>query len=350
DEDTGLFLNENVTVTAHYAATTGIPSYSFILNGSWVYPPDYNVQYFEFLFDDNSTREYWIDPSEIITGIYVFKGTDTTGYVINFLDYTGVLQSYPFVTIKAYVNGSLFTVEKRRVDEQKSIGAYLVGGEKYQLTIGNDEFSFVYGDLLMTATTGVQLILRGVDLPKETLLMFKYVTFYAFRDYSTNSILFYYNDDKADTVSVAVTFTDSFGVVAYSNVFSSDTVSLNWTSATNSSSYQLDVDVVHGEYGSLSWSQYFTNYAGEGPAMFDFSFMGDWSFDMTYLFPAILVLFAAACFSALNAEVGAVLSVVVAIILAWMGWIPVPVGSLIAGFAFAILMALVYSKRRAMVY
>lgn len=350
NETTGEQLDENVTVTAHYADDTGIPDYSFILNGGWVYPPDYSVQYFEFLFDDGTTRQYWIDPSEIITDLYVFKATDPTSYVINFLDYTGVLQTYPYVTIKASVNGTLYTVEKRKVDEQNSIAANLILGEKYQLVIGNDEYSFVYGDMLATATTGVQLILRGVDFPKETLLMFKNVVLYGLRDFSSSSISFYYADSLNATTSVNVVFTDSLGTVAYNQTFTADYVNLNWTSAVNATSYQLDVSVVHEEYGDFTWSQYFTNEAGEGPAIFDFSFLGTWTVDMTYLFPAILILFVAACFSALNAEVGAVLTVIVAALLTWIGWIPIPAGFLVAALALAILMALVYNKRRGAVY
>ena len=350
NETTGELLNENVTVTAHYADGTGIADYSFVLNGSWVYPPDYSVQYFEFLFDDGNTRQYWIDPSEIITDMYVFKAADPTSYVINFLDYTGVLQTYPYVTIKASINGTLYTVEKRKVDEQNSIGANLILGEKYQLVIGNDEYNFVYGDMLATATTGVQLILRGVDFPKETLLMFKNVVLYGLRDFSSSSISFYYADSLNATTSVEVVFTDSLGTVAYSNTFTADYVNLNWTSAVNATSYQLDVTVTHESYGEFTWSQYFLNEAGDGPAIFDFTFLGTWSFDMTYLFPAILILFVAACFSALNAEVGAVLTVIVAALLTWFGWIPIPVGFLVASLALAILMALVYNKRRGAVY
>jgi hypothetical protein len=347
NETTGELINDLVTVTAHYPEDTDLPAYSFTLNGTWVFPPDYNVMYYSFLFSDGSTREYWVDQSEIITDIYVFMTNDPTSYVINFLDYTGILQTYPYVTIKAYVNGSLFTVEKRMVDAQNNIGAVLSEGEKYELTIGNDEYSFVYGDLYMTSTVGFQLVLRGVDLPKESLLMYKYVTLYAHRDFSSNSIFFFYNDTKEATTSVTVTFTDENGVVAYENTYAADTVSLNWTGAVNATSYQLDVAVVHEEYGEFTWKQYFPNAVGDGPAMFDFSFMGDWSFDMTYLFPAILILFAAGLCSALNADVGAILLVLVAIVLTLIGWIPIPVGSLIAGFAFAVLMALMYNKRRA---
>lgn len=349
DELTGELLNENVTVTAHYANGTGIADYSFVLNGTWVYPPDYEVQYFEYLFDDGSIRQYWVDPSEVISSLYVFKGNSSAvqDYVINFLDYTGVLKTYPFVTAKAYINGSLWTVEKRVADEQGSILVNLINGEKYQLTVGNADVNFVYGDLLMTDDVGVQLYLKGVDFPKETLLMYKYVNLYATRDFSTNSILFVYNDTKSLTNSVSLVFTDLAGNVAHEyEVLATNAFQYNWTSAYNWTSYQLVVSIDHEDYGEFDWRQFFPNVNGDSAAMFDFTFLGDWSFDMTYIVPAILLLFAAGCFSALNAEVGAFALSVMAIILTWMGWIPIPAGALVAGFALSILMALVYNKRR----
>lgn len=348
NETSGLLLNENVTVIVHY---NDAPNYEFILNGTWLYPPDYNVMFFEFIFSDNSTRQYWIDPSEVLTSIYVFKVDVPEVYTINFLDYTGVLQTYPYVAIQAYVNGTLFTVEKRMVDEQNTLLATLLEGSKYTLVIGNEANSFVYGEYTATASTAVQLILRGVDLPKESLMKFKYLTFYAYRDFSSSSILFYYNDSKADTTSLTVSFWTSDGVPAYNVTYTGvNTVTLNWTSAVNSTAYQVIVTATHGLYGEVEWRQYLLGEFGVGPAMFDFSFLGTWSFDLTYLFAAIIILFIAGCFSALNAEVGAVLVVIFAVLLSAMGWIPIPVGSLVAAGAFAILMALVYNKRRVGVY
>lgn len=348
NETSGSLINENVTVVAHY---NNAANYEFILNGSSVYPPDYNVMYFEFFFSDNTTRQYWIDPSELVSSIYVFKPDDPVTYTINFLDYTGVLQTYPYVTVQAYVNGSLFTVEKRMVDEENTFLVSLIMGNKYTLIIGNEANSFVYGEYVATASTAVQLILRGVDLPKETLMQYKYLTFYVYRDFSSSSVLFFYNDSKAATISLTISFIDPTGVTAYSAIYNSvDTVTLNWTSAVNATSYQVLVVVEHGDYGDVDWRQYLIGEFGVGPAMFDFGFLGDWSFDLTYLFPAIIILFIAGCFSALNAEVGAILVVIFGVLLSAMGWIPIPVGSLVAAGAFAILMALVYNKRRVGVY
>lgn len=345
DEETGLLLNENVTVTVHhsYNATA---DYSFAVNGSDVYPATLPILYVTYTFSDNSTREYWVDPSETASSFYIFKGNSTNSYVINFLDYTGLLDTYPYVTAQAYINGSLFTVEKRRVDEQNSVLMNLIEGELYQISIGNEDYTYVYGDVLCTSTLGIQLTLRGADFPKETLLMYPYLTLYALRDYDTNSIYFYYNDSKADTTSVNIVFSDAVGTVVYNQTYVANTITLNWTSATATTAYQLNVIVTHGEYGTVEWSQYFIGSNGEGTALFDLSFLGNWSINMTYLIPAILILFAAACFSAINAEVGALLSVIVAIILTWIGWIPIPAGFLVAGFALAVLMALLYNKRR----
>lgn len=345
DEETGLLLNENVTVTVHhsYNATA---DYSFIVNGTDVYPATLPVLYLTYTFEDSSTREYWIDPSETVSNFYIFKGNNTNSYVINFLDYTGLLETYPYVTAQAYINGSLFTVEKRRIDAQNSIMMNLIEGELYQLSIGNEDYTYVYGDVLCTSTLGIQLTLRGTDFPKETLLMYPYLTVYALRDYDTNSIYFFYNDTKEATTSVNIVFTDAVGTVAYNQTYVANTIVLNWTSATATTSYQLNVVITHSEYGEIEWNQYFVGSSGEATALFSLSFLGDWSINMTYLIPAILILFAAMCFSAINAEVGAILSVIAAIILTWIGWIPIPAGFLVAGFALAVLMALVYNKRR----
>lgn len=347
NETSGLLIDENVTVVAHYL---GAPNYEFAFNTSWVYPPDYSVQYFEFVYSDNTTRYYWIDPSELISSIYIFKADDPSSYLINFLDYTGILQTYPYVTAQTYINGTLFTVEKCKADEQNNIILSLIPGSKYELTIGNEDTNYIYGDFLATGSTSVQLILRAVELPKETILIYKYLTFYAYRNFTSNTITFFYNDTKLDTTSLSLVIYDSDGLEAYSDTYTADTVTLAWTGGTNTTSYNIQVTVEHGDYGTVEWSQYLASQFGGSVAMFDFSFLGDWSFDMTYLFPTILILFAACCFSALNAEVGAIIVSIIAILLTIIGWIPIPVGSLVAAFALSILMALVYNKRRVQAY
>jgi hypothetical protein len=337
DEETGYLLDENVTVDIFYD-TGGYPVYSYDFNGSWVFPVSPQALYFRFTFEDNSTREYWVDPSEDVLPVYIFKG-DTTDYVINFLDTTGILKDYPYVTAKRYVNGTLHTIEKRKVDEYNSVLMSLVYGRTYVITLGSEENTYTFGDLTTTATTGIQLILRGVDFPRGSLIQTD-IRMYGVRDNTTITVA--YSDASEATVNVTLTFYDSSLTSVYSVTFTNNSFTLVWSSAESDMSYMVMATINHDTYEQQTWKQYFPAVgSAEG---FDWSFLGDWGFDSTMIIPAFIIIFAAGCFSKVNAYVGAVLMCVTALILTWIGWIVIPVGLLVAGFALAILMGLVYVK------
>lgn len=344
DEDSGVWLNETVLVTAYYTQS-GMSPMRFYLNGQYGFNMTVKPQYFRFTFSDNSTREYWMDPSESTTQIYVFK-SDTIPYTINFFDTTGILSRYPYITIKRYVNGTLFTVEKRKVDSYKSILANLVYTRTYQIILGNELTTYVFGDLTMTSQTGIQLVLRGVDFPEETLFLQKYVRVYGLRNDTVITI--YYEDTKLVTTSVDITINSGNLAEVYSTTIYSNSFTLEWNEALHNIDYQVTVVIHHGTYGDLTWKQYFIGGNTEPP--FSLAFLGDWNFDSTFLIPALLILCVAGSFSKLNAEVGAILMVITAIILTSMGWIPIPAGMLVTAMVLAILMGLMYAKRRVTIY
>ena len=118
-----------------------------------------------YTFADNSTREYWVDPSETVTVFYIFHG-DTQTYTLYFMDYTSVLATYPYITAQTYINGSYFSVEKKKVDAENTFTMNLIEGQRYQLLIGNEAYTYVYGDYTQLA----QLLLayfEGTDFPKK---------------------------------------------------------------------------------------------------------------------------------------------------------------------------------------
>ena len=348
DEETGYPLNENVSVTVYYN-TPGYSPYSFTFNGSWVYPFSPPAQHFQFNFSDGNTREYWVDPSETVLPIYIFKG-DTTEYTINFMDTTGILKTYPYITIKRYVNGTLYTVEKRKVDAFNSIIASLIMTHTYQITLGNEQVTYVFGDLTMTAQTAIQLVLKGVDFPKETLLLQKYLRIYGYRSGTgnPNTITIIYSDTKEETVSVKIEINYANFTNVYTTTLYADSFVLEWDNAVYSVDYQVTVTMTHGTYGTLTWKQYFVRGFSEPP--FSLAFLGNWTFNSAFLIPALIILCVAGCFSALNAEVGAILMSITAIVLTWWGWIPIPAGLLVAAITLSILMALIYNKRRGAIY
>lgn len=339
-EENGSLLDQNVTVTVYYD-TDGYSPYSFEFNGSWVYPTSPQAQHFLFTFEDNSTREYWVDQSEDVLPVYIFWG-DTTNYAINFLDTTGILQDYPYITAKRYVNGTLYTVEKRKVDVYNTVLMNLIPGRTYSIYLGNEESSYTFGDLTMTGTTSVQLVIRGVDFPKQTLLTQKTVHCYAYRN---SSIFVVYEDESEATTSVLVQVFYGDFTLAYNTTETAQSFTVEWASADNETSYQVTVTVTHDTYGTLTFKQYLPADTALDTAPFGLEWLGDWTFDSSAILPALIILFVAGCFSAVNAYVGAVLMVITSIILSIMGWIPIPAGTIVAGFSLAILMALVYHKR-----
>lgn len=351
NESTGLLLSENVNVTVHFANYTRS---SFMLNGVYMLHDPPSITYISYKFADNSTQEYWLDPDEVLSVVYVWRGDATvTPYTLSFLDYTGVLKTYPYVTINAYINGSLFPVEKRKVDMQNNVVFGLVPNRLYHISFGTSDNLFVYGDVLAPSySTTLQLVVKGADFPKESLLLYPYVSFSVTRDFSTpfGSIIVNYNDSKKATEYFSVRITDDVGVTYYT--YSANTMHafvLNWTHADNQTVYYVTVDVLHSDYGSLQFKQVLANEAN-AVVLFDLTFLGSWGFNITFLIPIFVLLIIFGSFSYLNAEVGAVLGVLFAIIFTFIGWIPILPGALVTGLFFAVLMALVHNRRRAIGY
>jgi hypothetical protein len=294
-------------------------------------------------------REYWIALNENLTDIYIYNDI-TTVYVINFLDYTGLLQTYPYITVKTNINGVNTIIEKCKVDIQKSVSLALVEGRKYQIEIGDATTNYVYGDLLMTATLGIQLILRGVDFPQSSLLTQKYIHIYGVRNFTSPSgISIIYQDDENLTLSVDLSFSMLNGTVAYSTSSTAQSFLITWNGADNATTYYFTATIHSGKYGDLVWKQIFVGQGG-GNEPFGMGWFGSLGFNTAYLFPAFLLLCVAGAFSALNAEVGAILVSIMAMVLTWMGWIPIPIGALITSVFLSFLMALIYNKRRVVIY
>lgn len=327
-------------VTAYFI---GNVTDTFEVNGTHNYYPDIKPLY--FWFDLVTPREYWLGDSEDISSIHIFDEELTT-YTINFYDLAGVLDDYPFVEAQRYVNGTLHTVEKRRVDVERKIVMSLVNGVKYNLIIQNGA-TYTFGDLLMTSITTVQLTLKGIEFPREVELTYKYVRVYGTRSWDvsgTGNITITYEDTLELTTDVDIYINYRNGTNAYNTTIAADSFNHVWTSALNNTDYAVICDINHQRYGEYDWRQYFPRTFSEPP--WGLGFLGTLPFDTSIIIPMFLILFVAGCFSQVNAEVGAFMAVLTAIILTYMGWINISAGYLITAFCLAILMGIIYAKRK----
>ena len=346
NETTGLRIYDNVTVTTYFVgAEQG--SESFILNGTYTYTPDYQPRYFHFELGAND-REYWVSETEFSSSIFVFND-DTTAYTIVFLDLAGALDEHPYVYAQYYVNGTLRTVEKRKVDVENKVQMSLVNGRKYYLKI-IDGASYTFGELLMTDTTTVQLTLKGIEFPKETLLTYKYVRIYGLREFLNpiGRISITYQDTLNMTTSVKIEVNLKNGTNVYTATETTDSFNHQWSSAVNDTDYAVVCTITHERYGVNEWKQYFPKEFSSNPP-WSLDFMGNLPILTSVVLPSLLILFAAGCFTVINAEAGAVMAVIVATVLTIMGYIAIAPAILVTAFALAILMAISYAKRRVVV-
>jgi hypothetical protein len=359
NEATAAWLPGNMTVTAHlWAGGIGAePTISTDSTTIYNLTTSYPVRYFSFDYNEtgvNQHREYWLDTSDTTNATYRgwFSPDTLNSYTISFLDYTGRLQDYPYVLTKAYVLGVLSTVEKRRVDVQNIVLNNLREGDSYSIVYSNGVSSFTYGDLTTTATIGIQLILRGVDFPKETLLLYQYVHASAIRDFlnPTGAITVSYEDLTSQTTSVTVTIASN-GTTVYSNVFISQLFSYTWNSAVNATNYEVTVSIVHATFGSFSYKYYLLGEYEKASDPFSLAFLGStMGISTAVLIPALLIIFVSGCFSEITAETAAVLTVIVAIILSALGWIEISQAAIITALALSVLAGIVTAKRRLSVY
>lgn len=348
NEDTGLMMDEDergFTATFYY---TNRSTQSFLVNGTcWAYVNG-DVQSILFEFESGADREYWFDDDDgedAINDFYVY-GSGLTAYYISFLDYTDVLGDYPLVTASRYINGSSTVVEKRVVDVEQKFTMGLQNGKIYTIqVVAEDGTSYTFGDLLMTPSTTVQLTLRGVDFPQSSLIA-EDLNYYAIRARDGENITVYYLDGTEETTSVNVTMYYTNLTLAYSTVFANSSFTLVWTSAVNTTDYLVVSEIVHDTYGNMTSRKLLMGAVDS--VLWSLDFLGDFDalgFDSYMLIPSLILLCVAGSFSKLNAYVGAILMVVTASFLSAMGWFPIAGGAIVAGFAFAILMAIIYARR-----
>lgn len=346
DEVSGELESGGVNVTAYFS---GNNSETFEVNGTYVFNCTQVPLYFRSELGAKD-REYWLSTTEDMATIYVFNQSLTT-YTIEFLDLAGVLEDRPFINIQRYVNGTLRTVEKRKVDLEKKIEANLIQGQKYSLVISDsDDLTYTFGDLLFTDEIEVTLTLKGIEFPQNIILGYQYVRIYSYRHDNLSSISICYEDLRTATNNVVIYIKYENGTLAYNTTQSSNSFNVTWSNAQFNLTYYVQSTINHVEFGEMHYNLLLHGGYAEG---------SPWSFpigtipymNIANLLPIGLILAGAVIFSKINAPVGAFVGCIFAILMYWWGWIVPPdpevyVGLLVAGMFFSILFGIAHSKKK----
>jgi hypothetical protein len=354
----GYLGGTNVTVRAYPYIGVTFDSFQFnSTNSPYVWNLTYVPLYFSYEWNLTTLqhREYWLSSNDNTnwTGTgqnyrCFFSTEDQTTYTINFLDQVGLLSQYPYIKISD--GGTYNTVEKRKADVQNSVSVSLVLGKTYDIWLSGST-DYFYGQITPTSTTGIQLVIRGVDFPKETLLIYQYIHASAIRDFLNplGAITTSYEDITNSTTSVTLTITDTLAnTVVYNAVFTNQTFSYSWITAINATTYHVTLNIVTTTYGNLQFSYMLPAEGLHNTGAFSLEFLGTLGVGIStaWIIPALLIIFVAGCFSELTSEAAAIITIIIAIILVWMGWLEISTGAIITALTLSVLAGIVSVKRR----
>ena len=327
--------------------------YSFIMNGTDGAADTVTIQndtcswYFQWNASATNSRSYYLKSASTEEfWVYVADPSKTyAAYTISFLDLAGILKTMPHVKAERYING-VRIVERGTVDVEKKVVFYMESYASYSITVENDVLTYSFGDLTFGSSTSITLTLKAVDFPKQTLFTYKYVRVYGERALGTpnGTITITYQDllNKTTSVQIWINYKNGTNIV-YTTEYT-DSFIYEWGSASNDTDYSVVLGITHETYGYYGWRQYFPRGMSAMPWGMDW--MGTMPFNTAYIIPAFLIIFAGACFSVVNAYVGAFMMVIVAAIESYIGWLPIPSSVLVAAFTFAVILAIVYAKKR----
>ncbi len=345
DEDTGLPESGGVTVTAHYQ--NGSAQSTFNVDGTYIFASYGTVppEYFSFALAAGA-REYWLSPNNIVTDIYIFNTTGLAQYHVSFVDLGNVLSNAPYVEVDRNINGSMFAVEKRKVDETLSIYPLLQINATYSLTL-YDHNTYVIGSLYADGSASIQLPITNINFPSSVTMAYQYVRMYA--DRAGTSISLLYSDSTLDTLSVVFTIAASNGTVVYTTTQYSDNLNVTWTSAISNVTYIVGINAQTAKYGLLSYRN--TLYpAGVQANGFGLPLGSIGGLTLSTLFPVLILFCVALIFSQVNAYYGALACSGFAVFFAYFGWLTISASMLVFAIAVSVLYTLSARKRRDIFY
>lgn len=352
DEDLGTqyrnstVYSDGVYVTAYYTIPNTAPQ-RFFVNGTYGYNVTVTPQYFSYDLGSGGTREYWLgddDTNVYNQSIYVFNSSSLTTISVAFQDLTGALNSYDLCSAQRYVNGSLLTVDKRKVDITDRVAFILKPLTLYTIKVSDGE-TYTFGDVT-TSYTEIELVLKGIEFPQDVILRNQYIRFYGNRD--NNTITVTYEDTQESTTSVYFEINYANGTTVYSATHTDEnSFQDSWTNAIQNVTYRLE-GIITTTYGTMTASQIFSGSKVNAYSPWSLEFLGSFpnGIDSSQIIPAVIILFFFGTFSVLNAWLGAFVGSIVYIFFAYMNWINVNSGIMIAALAFSIILAITFAKRR----
>lgn len=313
------------------------PLESFTLNGEHNVTCEENHRMvFRFDQGDNLTRIYYVyAPTE---SIYVVKVGEPT--VINYffvVDYIGISDAYLESMIN--INGAERVIERWRIDKTTGLVPFtMTFGATYTMRLVCNKGTYVFGSwTAQSSGTEKDYVIDSTVFP-TAVPDSSGIAVYATRK-NVTWIQAYFNDTLADTYWVEINIT-LYGesIADYSLNTTSYPVTVNWMEAGSEEDYFAVVTINHTTLGLRQYSFPCPAPTGNTNPFTSLAILGTFPFALSQLPAVILLLVLSAAFSYWSLPMGIFVSFIMALFLAWLGWLAVGWAWLtIAGFICFIL-------------
>lgn len=361
-EDTSALLSGNCKVTAvgsngEYMVTT-LAASTGAINWTYTNPPLYFRYDYNETADTVYTRYCWLNTTQQASGDFFFyacfSNESLSTIAFNIFNYRTILDfsQGAFLVVKSPTVTADVIIEKRPIDSTGSVSCTLKPNTPYAVSVESKKTGTNY-DLgtVNTVTSAITLTIPGTAFPENNLLVNKYVHAYATREYlnPVGAITVSYEDITEQTDSVNITITDSDGAVVFIDVYpDNQSFVCLWQYAVNATDYEVTVTATTSAYGTLTFKQFLLGEYSKASSPFSLAFLGSLGdgINVAWFIPAFLIICVSGCFSEVNAEVAAVITTIVAVILTALGWIDITPAAIVVALSLSIMACMVAARRR----
>jgi len=341
DEDTGLLKDASeraINVTAYSTENT---TFTFELNGTYVYEPSEQPTLFKFDLGSNNTRVYYVQQG--VNVLYVFMPSQPYyTYYFTIVDLVGVTNGY-FETLRN-INGTDRVLERWSLNIVNQVPFIMSWGAAYHLRLTCDQGTYVWGMFVALAEPSQTLVITPGMFP--TTYPGLNVTANALRKNST-WIQVNYTDNEALTSWVQITIQYKSGFswfTAYTQNNTGNTHQLDWYSADEDVDYLARVTALQDDE-TQTWSFSLLKPALTINPWDPLSSLGDWPVSHESIIGLFLVLAVFGVFSYWRMPLGCVLGVITAAFLTLIGWMDLNWNLIALAGSVAVFAGLAKAKR-----
>jgi len=207
----------------------------------------------------------------------------------------------------------------------------------------SDNSTYRFGYFVSAVDPTPTLNIRRIAFSRQAQLSYRYVTVEATRPNATH-IQLNYLDTLAQTTFLDFTIRLRNGTFVYNDNSTLDSVQFNWLSADNETDYIAYLDITHGFFGTLQYSEPLTGGISV-MAVPTLEVVGTWGgMSASSVLPAAIIFVVAGAFSLLSAPVGLFAVVVTAGVLTYLGWCSIPYTILATAMGLAVIFGIAHRR------